>query len=115
VKGDWSLSKAASLAVAVGIRPCTGAILALIFANALGLYWAGVASTFAMALGTFITVAIIAAIAVYSKRLALNLVSRDSRWLERAVSGLRVGGGVVIAALGVFLFWGSLETTNAMM
>ena len=36
----------------VGIRPCTGAILVLVFALTQGLFWAGVAATFAMALGT---------------------------------------------------------------
>ncbi len=35
--------------VSVGIRPCTGAILVLIFALTQGMFWAGVAATFAMA------------------------------------------------------------------
>jgi len=44
----------------VGIRPCTGAILVLVFAVTQGLFWAGVAATFAMAFGTAITVAVLA-------------------------------------------------------
>ena len=70
VRGEWSLTKAFSLAFAVGIRPCTGAILVLILANALGIYWAGVASTLVMGIGTFLTVSAIAAIAVDSRKLA---------------------------------------------
>ena len=54
MRGEWSLTKAFSLAFAVGIRPCTGAILVLILANALGIYWAGVASTLVMGIGTFL-------------------------------------------------------------
>lgn len=115
VQGDWSLGKVFSLAFAVGIRPCSGALLVLIFANTLGLYWAGVTSTFVMALGTAITVSVIAAIAVYSKKLALSLARQDSPWLDYAAFGLRFGGGLMIAALGVLLFWGSLFTTNTMM
>lgn len=115
VRGDWSLARAFSLAFAVGIRPCTGAILVLVFANALGLYWAGVASTFAMALGTFITVSVIAAIAVYSRRLALKVAGRNTRWLDWLGFGLRLGGGATIAFLGSILFMGSLGTTNTMM
>jgi len=115
VKGNWSLTKAFSLAFAVGIRPCSGALLVLIFANTLGLYWAGVTSTFVMALGTAITVSVIAAIAVYSKKLAISLAKRDSAWLSRAAFGLRLGGGLVIIALGGLLFWGSLSSTNMMM
>jgi nickel/cobalt transporter (NicO) family protein len=115
VKGDWSFAKALSIAIAVGIRPCSGALLVLIFANTLGLYWAGVTSTFVMALGTAITVSIIAAIAVYSKKLALSLARRDDAWLGYAAFALRLGSGLVIVTLGGILFWGSLYSTNSMM
>jgi ABC-type nickel/cobalt efflux system permease component RcnA len=115
VRGDWSLAKAFSLAFAVGIRPCTGAILVLIFANALGLYWAGVASTLTMAMGTFLTVSAIAALAVYSKKIAMRLAARETRWLDWTAFGLRLGAGFAIACLGGLLFWGSLGTVNAMM
>ncbi|WP_421696144.1 nickel/cobalt transporter [Aestuariivirga sp.] len=115
VSGEWSLAKAFSLAFAVGIRPCTGAILVLVFANGLGLFWAGVASTFAMALGTFITVSAIAAIAVYAKRIAARVVRGNSRLMDWLGIGLRLGGGLAIAFLGTILFLGSLGTSNAMM
>ena len=99
----------------MGIRPCTGAILVLVFANAMGLYWAGVASTFAMALGTFITVSIIAAVAVYSKKLAMRVAGREERWMTWLGFGLRLGGGTVIAGLGALLFMGSLGVANPML
>lgn len=114
VRGQWSLTKAFSLAFAVGIRPCTGAILVLILANALGIYWAGVASTLVMAIGTFLTVSAIAAIAVYSRKLAMRLASRDDRWLDWLGFALRIGGGLAIAGLGGLLFWGSLGSTMGM-
>jgi nickel/cobalt transporter (NicO) family protein len=115
LNGEWSLAKAFSLAFAVGIRPCTGAILVLVFANALGLYWAGIASTFAMAAGTFMTVAAIAALTVYAKRLALRLAAGNASWVDRAGFALRMGGGLVIAILGAILFLGSLGQTNGMV
>jgi len=115
MKGAWSLTRAFSLAFAVGIRPCTGAILVLIFANAAGLYWAGIASTFAMAAGTFLTVSAIAAIAVYSKKFAMRLARQDDRWLARLGFALRLGGGTAIAGLGAILFLGSLGTVNAVL
>ena len=114
VRGEWSLAKAFSLAFAVGIRPCTGAILVLILANALGIYWAGVASTLVMAIGTFLTVSAIAAIAVYSKKLAMRLAGRDDKWLGWLAFTLRLGGGVAIACLGGLLFLGSLGRTTGM-
>lgn len=115
LRGDWSFAKALSLAFAVGIRPCTGAILVLVFANGLGLYWAGIASTFAMAVGTFITVSVIAAIAVYAKRFAARLMRGNSHLLAWMGIALRFMGGLVIVCLGTILFLGSLGSTNAMM
>jgi nickel/cobalt exporter len=115
VAGDWSFAKAFSLAFAVGIRPCTGAILVLLFASGLGLYWAGIAATFAMAVGTFLTVSVIAAIAVYSKKLAARMMRGNSRLLDGFALGLRLAGGAAIAFLGTILFLGSLGSTNAMM
>jgi ABC-type nickel/cobalt efflux system permease component RcnA len=69
---------------AVGIRPCSGAILVLVFALAQGLFWAGVAATLVMGLGTAITVATIAVIAVSAKDLA------------RRISAGREGGGALV-------------------
>lgn len=109
---DWSLGRAMSLAVAVGIRPCTGALLVLLFANAAGLYLAGVAATFAMALGTFITVSVIAALAVMSKKLALRLAATNDKRLAWLTFGLRFGAGIVISILGITLFVGSLSGTQ---
>jgi ABC-type nickel/cobalt efflux system permease component RcnA len=70
--------------VAVGLRPCSGAILVLVFALAQGLFWAGVAATFVMGLGTAITVAVIAVLAVSAKGVA------------RRPSGRRDGGGALV-------------------
>lgn len=114
LRGEWSFTKAFSLAFAVGIRPCTGSLLVLILANALGIYWAGVASTLVMAVGTFLTVSVIAAIAVYSKKLAMRLAARDDALLGWLAFALRLGGGIAIAGLGGLLFLGSLGTTTGM-
>jgi ABC-type nickel/cobalt efflux system permease component RcnA len=115
VAGEWSWTKAFSLAFAVGIRPCTGAFLVLLFGYSLGLYWAGVAATFVMAIGTFLTVATIAAIAVYSRKLALKLSSGRHEWLDRIGFLLRMGGGIAIASFGVLLFLASLGSEPTMM
>ena len=74
--GGWK--RGLSAVVAVGLRPCSGAILVLVFALAQGLFWAGVVSTFIMGLGTAITVAVIATIAVSAKALAGRLANARS-------------------------------------
>ncbi|MBL8894587.1 MAG: nickel/cobalt transporter [Rhizobiales bacterium] len=115
LKGPWSWRQACSMAFAIGIRPCSGALIVLFLAYQIGLYWAGVASTLVMALGTAITVSVIAAIAVYSKHFALRWAKKDDAWMTRLGFWLRVCGGIVIAGFGGLLFWASLGTVNTMM
>ena len=104
---DWKQS--VSLAFAIGIRPCTGALLVLLFASAAGLYAAGIAATFAMALGTFLTVAVIAAATVLSRDFALRFVAADNAWAERAGRAVRLLAGLVIAVLAASLLAGLLS------
>jgi nickel/cobalt exporter len=85
---------------AVGIRPCSGAILVLVFALAQGLFWAGVAATFVMGIGTAITVATIALIAVSAKDLARRLSS------GREGGGALVMRGLEFGAAGLVLLFG---------
>ena len=108
LEGDWSLKRAFAIAFAVGIRPCSGAILALLASSAIGIYWAGIASTFVMAIGTAITVSAIACIAVMSRGLALKLAGNSSVWLDRTAFALKFFGGLFIAAVGGLLFWATL-------
>jgi ABC-type nickel/cobalt efflux system permease component RcnA/ABC-type uncharacterized transport system substrate-binding protein len=106
---NWSLSKALSVSFAVGVRPCTGAILALLFANAIGVYWAGIAATFVMAIGTALTVSAIAIIAVLSKTTALSMLRGRQAWLDWTAFALRLAAGLVITFLGATLFLASLH------
>ncbi len=108
LSGDFSVRQAVTIALAVGIRPCSGALLVLLLASAVGLYWAGIAATFAMAIGTAITVSSIAVLAVTSRRLALRLAGRDAVWLARTATGLKLAAGIFITLLGALFFWASL-------
>ena len=104
--GGWG--RGLSAIVAVGMRPCSGAIIVLVFALAQGLFWAGIVSTFVMGFGTAITVAAIATLAVGAKALAKRVVSRPTGY-----------GGVFIRAIeftaaGLVLAFGALLLTGYM-
>jgi len=99
----FSWTKAGSIVAAIGLRPCSGAIFVLLFANTIGLYMAGVWSTFAMALGTAITVSALAVLTLLSKRAAVRLVGNRSRWMDWMYRGLGVLGSIAILGLGVLL------------
>jgi nickel/cobalt exporter len=97
--GGWRRGLGAIFAV--GLRPCSGAILVLVFALAQGLFWAGIAATFVMGLGTAITVATIAVIAVSAKDVARRLSSASEG------SGTLIMRGIEFGAAGLVLLFGA--------
>jgi ABC-type nickel/cobalt efflux system permease component RcnA len=90
----------------VGIRPCSGAILVLVFALAQGMFWAGIAATFAMGLGTAITVATIATIAVSAKGLARRLSAGHAGGGALVLRGIEFGAAGLVLLFGIGLLLG---------
>ena len=109
LEGTLTWSKALAIAASVGIRPCTGAILVLIFALSQGLLWAGVFATFAMALGTAITTSTLAAVAVGSKELATRYAGEGSRWAGHIGTAAGLAGSSAVLLMGAAFFFASLH------
>ena len=109
LEGPWVWSKAISLALTVGIRPCTGAILVMLFALSQGLLWAGIFATFMMSFGTALTVSALAALAVGSRDLAIRWAGRESPWASRLETFAGVAAAVMVILLGTAGFVASLH------
>ena len=101
-----SWRESAGIVLAAGIRPCSGAIILLVFALSQGLFWAGIAATLAMALGTAITTGALAAVAVLAKSVALRLASGRGDAGARAVAWIEVLAAAFVAVLGGALLLG---------
>ena len=102
---DW-WKRGLSAIVAVGLRPCSGAIIVLVFALAQGLFWIGAASTFVMGLGTAITVATIATIAVGARGLAGRLAKAKPGAGMLLLRGFETAAALLIVAFGALLLAG---------
>lgn len=98
----------AAIAIGAGIRPCSGAIILLVFALSKGLYLAGAASVAAMALGTAIGTSAFALLALKAKALSLNLISTRKPGLGRLVLALEVLAGLALMVLGIGLLTGTM-------
>ncbi|BCP55055.1 nickel/cobalt efflux system [Kaistia sp. 32K] len=94
-----TLARAWTAILAVGVRPCSGAVIVLVFAVSQKLYWAGILSVLMMALGTGITVSALAIFAVKAKDIALRFSGGESRAQVRIVNGLQI-----VAASGILIF-----------
>ena len=106
LKGPHWLRRGLSAIVAVGLRPCSGAIIVLVFALAQGLFWIGVASTFVMGLGTAITVAAVASIAVGARGFAGRLAKGKPGAGMLLLRGVETAAAVLIIVFGVALLTG---------
>jgi nickel/cobalt exporter len=102
--GGWK--RGLSAVIAVGLRPCSGAILVLVFALAQGLFWVGVGATFMMGMGTFITVATIATVAVGARAWANRFATTRSGVGTLALRGIESAAAVLIMMFGVLLLGG---------
>ncbi len=98
--GGWRRGMSAVLAV--GLRPCSGAIIVLIFALAQDVFWTGVGATLMMGLGTAITVAAIATVAVGARQLAGRIAT------ARPGLGMLVLRAIEVCASGLIALFGAL-------
>jgi len=89
---------------AIGLRPCTGAIMILLFANMVGLFWVGVASALIMALGTCFTTSTIALLTLSGKRIVMRYMDNSAnKSHSKAPQLIKLTGGAIVALFGLLL------------
>ncbi|WP_163267759.1 nickel/cobalt transporter [Chelativorans alearense] len=102
---DWKTGWSA--VAAVGLRPCSGALIVLTFSFLNALWLGGIVSVFAMALGTAITVSILATLAVTAKNWAVAIAGGGT-WSARIHTGIEIAGAALVLVLGLTLLAASL-------
>jgi nickel/cobalt exporter len=105
--GPFSWRAAVGTVIAAGARPCSGAILVLVFAMAQGLFAAGVAAAFAMAIGTAVTTGALAWTAVFAKEAAMRLAAGENSRLALVAKGFEFVAALAVLAFGLALLVGS--------
>ncbi|WP_394687935.1 nickel/cobalt transporter [Hoeflea sp.] len=103
-----SIREAWSAVIAVGLRPCSGALIVLTFSMLNGLWLAGVASAFAMAVGTAITVSALATLAVTAKGTAVRFAGASMG--NRVGTTIEILGAALVMGLGLILLAASLQS-----
>ncbi|GAB5460473.1 MAG: nickel/cobalt transporter [Hoeflea alexandrii] len=104
---DFSVREAWSAVIAVGLRPCSGALIVLTFSMLNGLWIAGIASAFAMALGTAITVSALATLAVLAKGTAIRIAGASMG--GTVGTAIELLGAATVFLLGLLLLAASLQ------
>ncbi len=105
----FSAREAWSAIVAVGLRPCSGALLVMTFSMLNGLYLGGLLSVLAMSIGTALTVSLLAIIAVFAKGTAVRFTGKGSRLSAWVGNGIEILGALLVICTGVILLGASLQ------
>ena len=103
--GRLSLRKAWGAILAIGLRPCSGAVLVLVFALSQQFFWAGAAAALAMGLGTGLTVAVLALTSLtVSQAMESAGGGRQRPWGRWIGSTLQASAAVLVLLFGLLLF-----------
>ncbi|MCA0930458.1 HoxN/HupN/NixA family nickel/cobalt transporter [Ruegeria profundi] len=92
------------LATAVGIVPCTGALIVMLFGFANDLVWPAIAMVAAISLGMAISMSLIGLVAIWSRAKVAKRIGTSAVTRQRFETLARVGGATCVTLVGVFLF-----------
>lgn len=112
MSGNVSWKTQLLVVVSMGLRPCSGAIMMLLFAKVIGVYGWGIVSAAVMALGTALTISAIGLVVQQARSIAQRLaqpgaVSGISRLL---LPTLALTGSLILIVAGIAL-WQSAQLT----
>ncbi|WP_369834015.1 nickel/cobalt transporter [Cronobacter dublinensis] len=91
---------------AIGARPCSGAIMIMLFANALGMVSWGIAAVMTMALGTALSIMALSLGVQYARNATTRLFGAQTtpRQAQRIAALLRIVGGLALLLFAAVLF-----------
>jgi ABC-type nickel/cobalt efflux system permease component RcnA len=92
------------LALAVGVVPCTGALLVLLFGVANDLLFPAILMVAAISAGMAIAMSGIGVLAILGRRIAFRRMKDDETKRARFTSGLRIAGAALVLMIGTLLF-----------
>lgn len=91
--------------ISMGIRPCSGAILLLIFTYVINAYKWGIVATLAMSLGTALTISFIAIFVFYLRKTAIRLAQwQGAKFSPIWLLIVKILAGIFLICIGVLMF-----------
>ncbi|MDF2043678.1 MULTISPECIES: nickel/cobalt transporter [unclassified Pantoea] len=96
MNGNISWKTQMLVVVSMGLRPCSGAIMMLLFAKVIGVYGWGILSAAVMALGTALTIS------------AIGLLVQQARSVAQRLAQPRAGAGITQLLIPILALTGSL-------
>ena len=98
-----------ALSLGVGLVPCTGSVLILLYAMANDILFAGMLLVAAIAAGMAITMGALGILSVVARRAVARRVEASADGQSRLAVAMDYAGALAITALGAGLFWAALQ------
>ncbi|MGB3477682.1 MAG: hypothetical protein WBB67_00810 [bacterium] len=95
-------------AIAVGIIPCTGATIVLLFSISMGILGIGIISTLCMALGMATTISLVGVSTILAKKGVTNFIINRPKVNTILQTTLSIIGALLLTLLGILLFTSTL-------
>ncbi len=92
------------IAASVGVVPCTGALLVMLFGLANDLVWEAILMVAFISLGMAVAMSAIGVTALLGRRWVEKNVGQSNERLERFETGARLAGSVCVLVIGLVLF-----------
>lgn len=99
---DWKTR--VGVVLAVGARPCSGAIMILLFANALGIVTWGIIAVMTMALGTALSILGLSLAVRYARAKTVAIFGEGTEQIRWLLPAVKILGGVLIILFAMVLF-----------
>lgn len=100
--------------LAVGLRPCSGAVLVLLFTLGQGIFGLGIGAAFVMSLGTAATVTTLAIFAVLARQSAMRVIKIDSPLVAVAERAFAIAGALFIIVGGGLFLLAALQPASSL-
>jgi ABC-type nickel/cobalt efflux system permease component RcnA len=95
-------------AIAVGIIPCTGAVIVLLFSISMGILGIGIISTLCMALGMATTISLVGVLTILAKKGVTKFIINRTKVSSILQTALSIIGALLLTLLGILLFTSTL-------
>lgn len=92
-----------AVVLSIGLRPCTGAIIVLVFASVTSLHWIGIGAVLSMSVGTAITVSLLAILAGTARHYMERVSWLSGQYVSYTIDIVSILGGIVILLIGLTL------------
>jgi ABC-type nickel/cobalt efflux system permease component RcnA len=104
----WSDRRAWSMVLSLGLIPCAGTVVLLLFALSLNAIGLGIVLALVMALGMAVTITAVGLFAILARKGILRATSGRRHVQRRIRVGLEITGSAIIVVVGTILFLSNL-------